>query len=76
MQVKLDISFNQLLRVVKTLPPKQLRLLKAEINREEKIQKPTTDLETLLLNGPIATQEELNTIKENRKAINQWRKKP
>jgi hypothetical protein len=74
MQVQVDISFDQLLRAVKTLPARQLKQLKAEIEKEGK-EKSQSDLESLLLNGPIATEEELQTIENNRKAINQWRKK-
>ncbi|TAE34325.1 MAG: hypothetical protein EAZ91_00590 [Cytophagales bacterium] len=33
-------------------------------------------LTQLLISGPELTDEQLNTIQETRKAINQWRKKP
>jgi regulator of protease activity HflC (stomatin/prohibitin superfamily) len=46
----------------------------AEIEKKAKSTK-STDLETLLLNGPTATKNQLNTIVKNRKAINQWRTK-
>jgi len=72
MQVQVDIAFDQLLKIVKTLPSGQLRQLKAEIEKEAKTEKPI-DLETLLLNGPVATKKQLETIENNRKAINQWR---
>jgi len=74
MQVQLDIEFNQLLKIVKKLPSVQLKLLKAEIEKEAKSVK-STDLENLLLNGPTATKKQLDTIARNRKAINQWRTK-
>jgi hypothetical protein len=74
MQVQLDIEFDQLLKIVKTLPSVQLRQLKAEIEKEAKTKK-TIDLESLLLNGPVATKKQLETIENNRKAINQWRTK-
>lgn len=73
MQVQVDIEFEQLLKIVKTLPAGQLKLLKAEIERKKKGKKSKMDLETLLLNGPVATQKQLSAIKRNRKAINQWR---
>lgn len=72
MQVQVDIEFEQLLKIVKKLPPAQLNLLKEEIEKE-KISEKTIDFETLLLNGPVATKKQLETIKNNRKAINQWR---
>lgn len=74
MQVQVDIGFDQLLKIVKTLPSGQLKQLKAQIEKEAKTDKPV-DLETLLLNGPIATKKQLDTIAKNRKAINQWRTK-
>lgn len=72
MQVQLDIEFDQLLKMVKTLPSGQLKQLKAEIEKEAKADK-SVDLETLLLNGPTATKKQLEVIDKNRKAINQWR---
>lgn len=72
MQVQVDIAFDQLLKVVKTLPSGQLRQLKAEIEKEANTKK-SIDLEALLLNGPVATKKQLETIENNRKAINQWR---
>ena len=74
MRVQVDIGFDQLLKIVKTLPPGQLKQLKAEIEKEAKGDK-SVDLETLLLNGPTATKKQLDTIAKNRKAINHWRSK-
>ena len=74
MQVQVDIGFDQLLEIVKTLPSGQLKQLKAEIEREANTKK-SIDLEALLLNGPVATKKQLETIENNRKAINQWRTK-
>ena len=75
MQVQVDIGFEQLLKIVKMLPAGQLKQLKAEIEKEVEVDKPKTDLETLLLNGPVATKKQLEVIDNNRKAINQWRTK-
>ncbi len=83
MQIQVDIGFEQLLKIVKTLPKGQLEQLKAEIEKEVKEEiekevkeeKTTTDLETLLLNGPVATSGQLEIIEENRRSINQWRTK-
>ena len=75
MQVQVDIAFDQLLKVVRKLPAGQLKQLKAEIEKEDKEDKAKIDLETLLLNGPIATKKQIATIEKNRKSINQWRTK-
>ncbi|MBL7733614.1 MAG: hypothetical protein JNJ56_15465 [Ignavibacteria bacterium] len=74
MQVQVDIEFDELLKIVKTLPSGKLRQLKAELEKKTKTAKPG-NLETLLLNGPTATKKQLDTIAKNRKAINQWRTK-
>jgi hypothetical protein len=72
MRVQVDIGFDQLLKIIKALPSKQLNQLKVEIEKETKGGQPV-DLETLLLNGPTASKKELDTIAKNRKLINQWR---
>lgn len=74
MQVQVEIGFDQLLKIVKALPSGQLKQLKAEIEKETKSNK-SAELEALLLSGPTATKKQLDTIAENRKAINQWRTK-
>ncbi len=74
MQVQVDIEFNQLLKIVKTLPSGKLKQLKAEIEKKSKVAK-SGKLEELLLNGPTATSKQLIIITNNRKAINQWRTK-
>ncbi|MBZ5858378.1 hypothetical protein [Flavihumibacter profundi] len=73
MQVQVDIEFEQLLEIVKTLPAGQLKLLKAEIGKKRKVNKSKADLETILMNGPVATEKQLEIIESNRKAISQWR---
>jgi hypothetical protein len=72
MQVQLDIGFDQLLKIVKNLSSRQLKQLKAEIEKET-TEAGKVDLESLLLNGPTATKKQLDIINQNRKAINQWR---
>lgn len=74
MQVQIDIQFDQLVKLVKGLPKDKLTELKAEIEKKDK-EPQYTDLETLLLNGPTATEQQIETIIENRKSINQWRTK-
>ena len=74
MQTEVDLGFDQLLKIVKKLPSRQLKQLKAEIEKEA-IETSSIDLEARLLNGPTATKKQLDTIAKNRKAINQWRTK-
>jgi len=75
MQVQVDIEFEQLVKIVKTLPTGKLRQLKAEIEKKTGNEKVKTDLKSLLLKGPVATKKQLETIENNRKSINQWRTK-
>lgn len=75
MQVQIDIEFEQLVKIVKTLPTGKLRQLKAEIEKNTTTQRRKIDLKSLLLNGPVATKKQLETIENNRKYINQWRTK-
>ena len=70
MEVQVEIAFEQLLKVLKKLPPGQLKLLKAEIEKEDKNAILNIDLEALLLNGPTATKKQLEIIETNGKAIN------
>ncbi|MGZ3860296.1 MAG: hypothetical protein ACXVMS_12225 [Flavisolibacter sp.] len=72
MQVQVNIGFDQLVKIVKTLPAGQLKQLKAEIEKKSKGTQ-SVNLETLLLKGPTATKKQLDTIVKNRKALNQWR---
>ena len=74
MQVQVDLEFDQLVKIVKMLPSGQLKQLRAEIEKEAKSDS-SVDLEKLLLNGPVATKKQLETIAKNRNTINQWRTK-
>lgn len=71
MQIQSDIGFEQLLKIVKSLPQQQQKILKTELEKE--VVNRVSDLESLLLAGPVATKEQLETIENNRKELNQWR---
>ncbi|GAA4445742.1 hypothetical protein GCM10023189_00020 [Nibrella saemangeumensis] len=72
MRVQVDIGFDELLKIVRTLPAGKLKQLKAEIEKEIK-EEQSVDLETLLLNGPVATKKQLEKIAKNIEDINKWR---
>ena len=74
MQVQVDIDFEDILKIVKTLPPSKIKLLKAELEGKSHAKKAKADLEALLLKGPVATKKQLAVIERTKKAINQWRK--
>lgn len=75
MQVQVEIGFEQLLQIVKALPLGKQKKLKTELEKELYAEKPESNLEALLMNGPVATEQELEIIAHNRNAINQWRTK-
>ena len=73
MQIQVDIEFNQILRIVKTLKNGQLKQLKSVLEKDVNKVHTMVDLESILLNGPVATEKQLDIISFNRKSINQWR---
>ena len=73
MQVQVEIEFDQLVKIVKTLPSGKLRQLKALIDKKTINDRPANNLKKLLLNGPVATKKQIDAIEKNIKAINQWR---
>ena len=73
MQVQVEIEFDQLVKIVKSLSAVKLKQLKAEIDKTSSFAGSNVDLENLLLNGPTATEKQLQTIAKNRKSINEWR---
>lgn len=66
MQVQVDIEFEQLVKIVKTLPAGTLLKLKAVIEKNTSTKKDKIDLKSLLLNGPVATKKQLEVIENNR----------
>jgi hypothetical protein len=76
MEVTLEIPFEQLVKIVKELAPDQKAELKKElVEKEETNPGKRNSLTELLLNGPVFTKKQIQTIKETRKSINEWRTK-
>lgn len=71
MEMNLEIPFQQLLSAVKILTPAEKAKLKQELTEEED----KSVFIEMLLKGPVYTEEQIQTIEENRKSIAQWRKK-
>lgn len=75
MEIKVQIPFEELVAIVKQLSPTQKAKLQKEMGQEtQPIGK--SRLTDLLLKGPVFTDEQIETIEETRKSINQWRSKP
>jgi hypothetical protein len=75
MHVQTEIDFNDLLRIVKNLPQKQLVLLKKEIEENSLKNARRENFKDFLLKGPTFSKKQLENIAKTRKAINQWRTK-
>jgi len=73
--MEVQIPFEQILTAIKTLTPTQKAKLKQELNEEKSVSKDKTAFIEMLLNGPVYTEEQIQTIEENRKSIAKWRTK-
>lgn len=75
MEINVQIPFQQLLTAVKTLTPAQKARLRQELIEEELVGESKSEFIDMLLNGPVYTEEQIQTIEENRKSIAKWRTK-
>ncbi|MEO6721422.1 MAG: hypothetical protein ABIN67_13720 [Ferruginibacter sp.] len=75
MEVKVEIPFKQLLTAVKTLTHAQKARLKEELTETKSARDDKSAFIEMLLNGPIYTEKQIQTIEENTKSIAKWRTK-
>ena len=79
MELKIEIAFNEILKLVNQLPPYQLQKLKRvlddKVEPECSKNEDTPPLQKLLLEGPVMSDEEYKVFLENRKMFNSWRVK-
>jgi hypothetical protein len=75
MEMKVQIPFQQFLTAIKTLTPSQKLRLKQELSEEKKEKGDKAAFIDMLLRGPVFTEDEVQTIEENRKSIAAWRTK-
>ena len=73
--MKVQVPFQQLLTIVKTLTPAQKAKLRAELNEEQADTKQSDDFIEYLLSGPVYNDKDIQIIEENRKSIATWRTK-
>ncbi|MVN20490.1 hypothetical protein [Mucilaginibacter arboris] len=76
MEVKVQIPFDELVAIVRQLSSTQKAKLQKELTQEVEPVAKKSRLTELLLNGPVFTEDQIKTIEETRKSINQWRTKP
>lgn len=75
MEMKVQVPFQELLTIVKTLTPTQKAKLRAELDEVHVVTKKQDEFIEFLLSGPIYSEEELDVIVENTKSIAAWRTK-
>lgn len=73
--MKVQVPFQQLLTIVKTLTPSQKAKLREELNEEKTEIKNQDDFIEFLLSGPVYSDKDIQTIEENKKSIAKWRTK-
>lgn len=76
MEIKVQVPFQQLLTIVKTLTPAQKARLRKELNGEKPASDPKEeDFISFLLNGPVYSDKDIASMEENRKSIAAWQTK-
>jgi hypothetical protein len=68
------IKYEELLQVLKKLPADQLLKIQSELEKESN-KNQITDFREFLLRGPVMSEAQYKLFKENRKSLNQWRRK-
>ena len=75
MAINIQVPFQQLLKIVKSLSPAQKERLRRELIQENYSEKGKDEFIEYLLNGPIYSEKEIEVIEDNRKSISSWRTK-
>jgi hypothetical protein len=73
MEVKLDISYDQILALIKKLPRKDMEKLNDILKSELDTERSNESLQELILQAPIWSDEEYNNYFEARRHINKSR---
>lgn len=73
--MKVQVPFQQLLTIVKTLTPTQKARLRQELKEDKPTKKEKDDYIEFLLNGPVYSEKDIAIVEENRKSIAAWRTK-
>ncbi len=73
MQLTVDIPYEQLIDIIRHLPPKQLGRIRADFELllpVKDVETKKTEFQEFLLRGPVMSDEQYSAFKENRKALN------
>ena len=75
MELQIDLRINQLISLVKQLPPEQKLLIKKELEKEvaqKEASAKRNSLIKLLLSGPVMTEEEETNFKNFNNEFDKW----
>ena len=73
MELKVDINYNQILKLIRQLPKKDIKKLTNTLQSEIADDKSTKSLQRLILKAPTWTDSDLNDYNEARIHINKSR---
>ncbi len=69
MELKFDIPFQQLLKLVKSLTPNQRERLRQELESGAPLKEENDEFIKFLLKGPVYSKDDINQIMKNRNNI-------
>jgi len=73
MELEVDINYNQILKLIRQLPKRDIKKLTNTLQSEIVTDKSTKSLQKLILQAPTWTDSELNDYNEARIHINKSR---
>lgn len=73
MEIKVQVPFQQLLKIIKSLTPSQKARLRKELSEKNPSMEDKDEFIQDLLNGPVLSEQEIERIEDNRKSIASWR---
>ena len=73
MELKVDINYNQILKLIRQLPKRDIKKLTNTLQSEIVADKSTRSLQKLILQAPTWTDSDLNGYSEARIHINKSR---
>lgn len=73
MELRVDINYNQILRLIRQLPKKELKKLTNTLQSEISASKTTKSLQKLILQAPTWSDSEFNDYEDARAHINKSR---
>ena len=71
MELKINLEFNQILKLIHQLPQKDIERLSVVLQSEVSASKSTSSLQKLILDAPTWTDAELHEYEEARTHLNQ-----